>query len=455
MRTKNVAETQQAQLHEVRIDEPAQRGQRAQKRELRTGLRPLSQQEIGAAQTGRSGRIQRADGARAGILGDARLDWKMLRKYDFDAARFGAEQQLIAAGKMKPADAAIAGPLAPIGDANVTVVKFEGPEYQKMKALGEAALRRGEVAVVVLNGGMATRFGGVVKGVVDVFDNQSFIGLKAADVAKASKKYAADIPLVLMNSFQTHESTMKHVADRARFGLKDDQILTFQQSISIRMNPDGSLFVGDDGKPSYHAPGHGDFFNAIRISGVLDELKKRGVKTILFSNVDNLGATIDPALIGHHIAAGADMSAEVVEKRKTASGKWDVGASPVMVDGRVKLVEGFRLPADLSPHDYPDFSTNNFMFSVAGLDRDVPLERYVVEKKVDGRPVYQLESITCEASGASDANGGPLLKLNIMRTPRDGVRGRFFPIKEPIDLEANREILAERLREGWRLRDAE
>ena len=36
----------------------------------------------------------------------------------------------------------------------------------RLEILGSAAIERGEVAVAVLNGGMATRFGGVVKGTV-------------------------------------------------------------------------------------------------------------------------------------------------------------------------------------------------------------------------------------------------------------------------------------------------
>jgi UTP--glucose-1-phosphate uridylyltransferase len=247
---------------------------------------------------------------------------------------------------------------------------------------------------------------------------------------------------------------MQHVAERNGLGLSPSALLTFEQSISIRMNPDGSVFIGDDGKPSYHAPGHGDFFACIKRSGVLDELRKRGVTTVLFSNVDNLGATIDPVLIGHHIASKADMSAEVAEKRITASGKWDVGASPVKIDGRVQLVEGFRLPPDLSPEKFPNLSTNNFIFSVDALARDIPMARYVVEKKVDGKPALQLESITCEASGVLGRDGRPLFQLNVLQVPRDeGVHGRFFPIKEPVDLDANRQSLADRLSKGWAARD--
>jgi galactokinase len=356
-------------------------------------------------------------------------------------ARYAQDRSAVARGELSKDSAVFKGAIEPAGEIPTLAT---GARADELRKLGERALASGKVAVVVLNGGMATRFGGVVKGTVDVFDRKSFLELKADDVRKASEKYGAKIPLVLMNSFATRDATLEHVRERNGLGLAPDQILTFDQSISIRMNPDGSTFRGDDGLPSYHAPGHGDFFRCIRDSGVLKELRDRGVETILFSNVDNLGATIDPLIIGQHLAAGVDMTAELVERRRTASGKWDQGASVVKSDDMIQLVEGFRLP-ELPVETFPDFSTNNFLFSAKALDQDVPLERYVVEKKVDGRPALQLESITCEATGVRKADGSPLLSFQPLRVPRDGKDGRFFPIKEPADLEASREELRARL----------
>lgn len=388
------------------------------------------------------------------LLDDPRIDKAFLNKHGFDEARFLREADLIARGALTEASAVIAKErLAPAPPgATVSVAADGSAEAARFVEAGRAALARGEVANVILNGGMATRFGGVVKGVVEVYGGQSFLSLKAEDVRRAGKELGAPVPFVLMNSFATDEATKRHFEEQRSFDLPSKDVLWFEQSLSIRLQPNGALFIGDDGLPSYHAPGHGDFFRCIRRSGVLGALRDRGVKVLLFSNVDNLGATIDPKIIGYHLLSNADMTAEVTEKRRTASGAWDKGGAPARVDGHLQLVEGFRFAPDFSQELLPDFSTNNMLFSAEGIDREIDLERYVVRKSVDGRPALQLESITCEASGLRTASGEPLLRLALLRVPRDGPSGRFFPIKEPADLETSREVLRERLEQGWQRR---
>ena len=44
---------------------------------------------------------------------------------------------------------------------------------ENWKDVGQQALNEGRVAVLILNGGMATRFGGVVKGIVEVLGGNS------------------------------------------------------------------------------------------------------------------------------------------------------------------------------------------------------------------------------------------------------------------------------------------
>ncbi|MBX2813125.1 MAG: UTP--glucose-1-phosphate uridylyltransferase [Myxococcales bacterium] len=378
-------------------------------------------------------------------LEDTRLDFALLSRFGFDEPRFRENQAAIVDGRLTTETHRITGNIEPAEG----VIDVEQNKEAAREA-GETALKGGEVASVVLNGGMATRFGGVVKGVVEVFDGKSFLALKGEDTRRAHERYGQDVPLVLMNSFATQQKTLAHISEHNNFHLAPQNILDFSQSISIRMNPDGSLFVDDEGQPSYHAPGHGDFFHCIRKSGVLKKLETRGIKYILFSNVDNLGATISPVIIGHHILSQGEMTLEVTQKQRTASGNWDKGGAPARINGRSnQVVEGFRFPHDFPQEKLPDFSTNNMIFSVQALNQDVILDRYLVQKKVANRPALQLETITCEASGTLDLSGKPIFKVSLLRVPREGPEGRFFPVKEPADLSANQNLLKERLLHSW------
>ena len=243
----------------------------------------------------------------------------------------------IKAGTLSPRSSVFEGEIA--AENSATEIDWNNSEHTK---LGIESLRSGNVALFVLNGGMATRFGNVVKGTVEVFDQKSFLQLKAEDVRHSQDDLGAAIPFVMMNSFATREATLTHFQDNHFFGLSEDDIYSYEQSISLRMNPDGTLYLDEKGTPSYHSPGHGDFFAGLRASGVMSALRDRGCKYILFSNVDNLGATIEPAIIGNHIASACSMTAELTERRKNSQGVWDKGGAPALAAGRSQLFG--RLP---------------------------------------------------------------------------------------------------------------
>ena len=72
-----------------------------------------------------------------------------------------------------------------------------------------SAIARGEIAAVVLAGGMATRFGSQVKALAPVLDGRdlSFLDLKLADLTRLG------VDVTLMTSFATHDALADVVAD--------------------------------------------------------------------------------------------------------------------------------------------------------------------------------------------------------------------------------------------------
>lgn len=303
------------------------------------------------------------------------------------------------------------GEIQPLPESELT------PLDASAREAGLAAIRRGEVAVAVLNGGMATRFGGVVKGVVEAAGGRSFLEWKLRDAA------AQDAPAIVMNSFATDRTTRAFVR-----GLEVPQPRFFTQSVSLRLNADATLFLDDDGTASPYAPGHGDFVHSLRRASLLGELRGAGVRYLTLSNVDNLGARLDPDVIGAHISSGRPMTSEVVAKEAD-----DAGGAPVLVDGRPWVVEGPRFPPDFDQTLVPIFNTNTFVFDLDVLDRDYDLTWLYVEKTVAGRPAVQLEQLVNEVSR--------FVPTTYLVVPREGPRGRFLPVKTPADLEEARPVL--------------
>lgn len=349
----------------------------------------------------------------------------VLDRYGFDAERFERLRQRVADGSLSAASNVVEGRVEPPFPGDIVSLPERGDDGDARSA-GLDALRAGEAAIVILNGGMATRFGGVVKGTVDVLDGRSFLELKLASAAEVGARLGVSIPAAVMTSFATDAVTRDFVA---ALGLPEP--LYFSQSVSLRLDPDGSLFREADGRLSLYSPGHGDFLDAFRSSGTLERLRAEGVRYVVVSNVDNLGARLDPAVLGMHVLAGRPLTAEVARKQR------DMGGAPARVDGRLLLLEAPRFPPGFDQDAIPVFNVNTVTFDLAALDRDYELTWLYVEKEVTGRRAVQLEHLFHEVSA--------FLPTTYLEVPRSGARGRFFPVKTPEDLEAAREPLRELL----------
>lgn len=100
------------------------------------------------------------------------------------------------------------------------------------------------------------------------------------------------MPLILLNSFNTHEDTLKILSKYS----KSADVRTFFQSRFPRIEKDSLMPMCnnyDDNKEAWYPPGHGDIYYALKSSRMVDELLAEGKEYLFLSNIDNLGATVD------------------------------------------------------------------------------------------------------------------------------------------------------------------
>jgi UTP--glucose-1-phosphate uridylyltransferase len=327
----------------------------------------------------------------------------------------------------------VRGVVEPPGLDDVRDAPVSGsPDGSRLERAGLEAIARGELALCVLAGGMATRMGGVVKALVEAYGGHTFLQLRLNENASWGRRAGRPVPLWLMTSDATEGPIRGALAENRA----PPHVATFTQDLGLRLTPEGALFRGDDGQPSTYAPGHGDLPDAVRRSGLLSSFLAAGGKYVWIANLDNLGATIDASLLAHFIDTGADVMVEVAPK---VAG--DKGGIPVWADAqdaqgktvrRLQVLEEFRLPAGFDAASVRVFNTNTFLVRAEALmGANVPWSWFEVEKKVGDRMAVQFERLLQELTAA--------LPAAYVRVARDGAGARFLPVKDAGELARRRE----------------
>lgn len=346
----------------------------------------------------------------------------ILKKYNYDEKLSGNLRKKFLAGEFSDKNNILKAKIEPPENAEFFNPKNDTSQNEKLRNAGSDAIKNGKLGVVIVNGGMATRFGGVVKGIVEVYDGKSFLQIKLEQIKKVNKKYNVKIPIYLMNSYATEKATLEHLKKNDWFGLENN-IKCFNQFIAKRLNTDGSFVTPEN--ESYYGPGHGDFVFAISLSGYLSDFIKSGGEHIWYSNVDNLGATIDELILGYHIHKNSEMTVELAQKYPG-----DKGGAPAVVNGHLEIVEQFKFPADFNQDLISVFNTATYIFRATSLNKRFNLPFYYVEKKTGDKKVLQFERLAGDLS--------LFLQTKYIVVDREE---RFFPIKTPQDLEKDREKL--------------
>nr|AAL99193.1 UTP:alpha-D-glucose-1-phosphate uridylyltransferase [Solanum tuberosum]AAL99194.1 UTP:alpha-D-glucose-1-phosphate uridylyltransferase [Solanum tuberosum]CAA79357.1 UTP--glucose-1-phosphate uridylyltransferase [Solanum tuberosum] len=287
-----------------------------------------------------------------------------------------------------------------------------------------------KLVVLKLNGGLGTTMGCTgPKSVIEVRNGLTFLDLIVKQIEALNAKFGCSVPLLLMNSFNTHDDTLKIVEKYANSNI---DIHTFNQSQYPRLVTEDFAPLpckGNSGKDGWYPPGHGDVFPSLMNSGKLDALLAKGKEYVFVANSDNLGAIVDLKILNHLILNKNEYCMEVTPKTLA-----DVkGGTLISYEGKVQLLEIAQVPDEhvnefKSIEKFKIFNTNNLWVNLSAIKRLVEADALKMEiipnpKEVDGVKVLQLET----AAGAAIKFFDRAIGANVPRS-------RFLPVKATSDL---------------------
>jgi UDP-N-acetylglucosamine/UDP-N-acetylgalactosamine diphosphorylase len=184
--------------------------------------------------------------------------------------------------------------------------------HHKMHLKGEELIKQGKVASFVVAGGQGTRLGyDLPKGVYPIgpVSGKSLFQFHFESLDALQKKYKVQIPFLIMTSEMTHDDTIKFLNENKFFGYDKDNVFIFQQGKMPAIDFNGKILLSEKDSPAFSPNGHGGSLFALKDSGVLDKLIKKGIEHIFYFQIDNVMVKIcEPYFFGCHINNHSDIS---------------------------------------------------------------------------------------------------------------------------------------------------
>ena len=285
-------------------------------------------------------------------------------------------------------------------------------EQQTAREIGEAALREGGIAILTVAGGQASRLGFEDPNAAYPLGNisgASLFQIMAGQIRRLREVYDCNLQWIIQTGPGNHNETQDFFAKRNHFGLGASTMRFVCQGTLPALSPKGLFLLAAPDKLFRNPDGHGGVYRAMKMSGTINDLRKQGVHTLFYCQVDNPLAWIgDPVFLGHHLQQDARMSVKVVEKTEPTEMVGLVVAS----DDRNTCVEYSDLSEEIQAERADDgglkYRAGNIAIHAFALD-------FLEEMAEANLPLHMArKEIRCLSSDG------------VTSTPRDGVKFESF-----------------------------
>jgi UDP-N-acetylglucosamine/UDP-N-acetylgalactosamine diphosphorylase len=272
------------------------------------------------------------------------------------------------------------------------VMELTDEDNAKFIPIGESCIVAGEAGVILVAGGQGSRLGYEgPKGCYPVgpVSDASLFEIHSRKILAFEKKYNTEIPFYIMTSIVNNGETIEFFEANNYFGLSKERVKFFTQGLWPAMTKDGKIILDKKNHIFMSPDGHGGLLRALKERGMFEDMRKRGVKTLFFFQVDNPLVNIcDPAFLGCHIANNADMSVKVCEKRDPDEGLGVVITTPA---GKNAILEYSELTYEQKNERredgklcllYGSVAIHVFSFDFMVKEADIDMPIHVAHKKV-------------------------------------------------------------------------
>ncbi len=280
------------------------------------------------------------------------------------------------------------GKLEPLSALEVTQIEENKAKYEE---IGLGAIRAGKVGAVLLAGGQGTRLGSDgPKGKYNIgLTKEVYIFERLIrNLMDVTDKAGCFVPLYVMTSDKNHDETIAFFEEKNYFGYPKDFVKFFKQEMAPSVDFQGKLYMESADSLSLSPNGNGGWFYSMEVTGVLKDVKARGVEWLNIFAVDNVLQRIaDPVFVGATIDSGCVSGAKVVRK---ADPEEKIGVL-CLEDGKPSIVEYYEMTEEIinSREANGELSYNfgvilNYLFRVDQLEEisSQKMTVHVVEKKI-------------------------------------------------------------------------
>ena len=323
----------------------------------------------------------------------------------------------------------------------IDINKLSKEEFDNYKNIGIDIIKSGKYAVVTMAGGQGTRLGhkgpkGTFK--VNVKNGEKYLfQIIVESLQKANEKYETIIPWYIMTSEENNDQTLAFLEENNYFGYPKEKVKLFKQGKAPLISTEGKLLIGKDKLIKEASDGNGSIYKSLKVDGILDDMKAKGIEWIFVGGVDNiLLKIVDPLLVGITISQNNIIASKSVIKTNPR----ERAGVFCKIDGKPGIIEYSEIPEEMveevDEHGdlvYGDVNILSHLYNIKALEEiaDKKLPYHIAEKKSDfldengnlvtptEKNVYKFESFIFDAfSNFND--------ISILRVKREE---EFAPIK--------------------------